>query len=90
MVELLKKIKKFDLVNYYPLLFTIIFVFVLLQYKFHSIEAIFYDFRIKYDVGARFSDEIVIVTIDEESDEFLGETFPYTYTNYQHIYVCYF
>lgn len=83
MVELLKKIKKFDLVNYYPLLFTIIFVFVLLQYKFHSIEAIFYDFRIKYDVGARFSDEIVIVTIDEESDEFLGETFPYTYTNYQ-------
>ncbi len=83
MVEIFKKFKKFDLVNYYPLFFTIIFVFVLLQYKFHSIEAIFYDFRIKYDIGSRFSDEIVIVTIDEESDEFLGETFPYTYTNYQ-------
>ena len=83
MVEMFKKFKRFDLVNYYPLFFTVIFVFVLLQYKFHSIEAIFYDFRIKYDIGSRFSDEIVIVTIDEESDEFLGETFPYTYTNYQ-------
>ncbi len=82
MVKFFKKFKNVDLVNYYPLLFTVIFVTILLQYKFHSIEAIFYDFRVKFDLGIGFKDEIVIVTLDEESDEFLGETYPYTYTNY--------
>ncbi len=82
MVKFIKRLKNVDLVNYYPLFFTIIFVTILLQYKFHSIEAIFYDFRIKFDLGIGFKDEIVIVTLDEESDEFLGETYPYTYTNY--------
>lgn len=82
MKNLLKEIKKLDLTNYYPLIFTIVFVSILLQYKFASIEAVFYDFRAKYDIGASFDDNIVLITLDEESDEFLGETYPYSYNTY--------
>lgn len=82
MRELLKKFKKLDLTNYYPLIFTAVFVSVLLQYRFPGLEAIFYDLRVKYDIGTLFEDNIVIISIDEESDEFLGENFPYTYTTY--------
>jgi len=73
--------KVYDLSNYYPLLFTVIFIFILFQYSFSSIEAIFYDLRIKYDVGISKSDNIVIVYMDEESDEYLGEKYPYSYAS---------
>lgn len=82
MREIFSKIKKLDLTNYYPLIFTAVFVSILLQYRFPALEAIFYDFRVKYDIGTTFEDNIVIISIDEESDEFLGENFPYTYTTY--------
>ena len=82
MINLFKKIKKLDLTSYYPLIFTVVFVSVLLQYRFPGLEAIFYDLRIKYDIGATYQDNIVVIAIDEESDEFLGENFPYTYTTY--------
>lgn len=77
-----EKLKKIEFTNYYPFFFSLIFIVVLLQYKFPVIEAIFYDWRAKYDIGVNFTDEIVLVTLDEESDEFLGENFPYTYTTY--------
>ena len=75
------KIKKFkiDLSNYYPLFFTLIFVAILFQYPLYSLESIFYDLRISLDAGTKPSREIVIVTIDEESDDYLGDTYPYTY-----------
>lgn len=68
--------------NYYPLIFTIIFVVILFQYSFSALESIFYDFRVRYDIGASAKKEIVVVYIDEESDEFLGESYPYTYVSH--------
>jgi signal transduction histidine kinase len=76
-----KKKKSLDFSKYYPLFFTIIFVVILFQYSFPTLEAIFYDFRIRYDFGVSYKDNIVIVTMDEESDKFLGETYPYTYAS---------
>lgn len=68
--------------NYYPLIFTIIFVVILFQYSFSALESIFYDFRVRYDFGTSTKKEIVVVYIDEESDEFLGESYPYTYVSH--------
>lgn len=68
--------------NYYPLIFTIIFVVILFQYSFSALESIFYDFRVRYDIGTSSKSEVVVVYIDEESDEFLGESYPYTYVSH--------
>ncbi|ATH09385.1 hypothetical protein BIY24_15990 [Halobacteriovorax marinus] len=76
-------LRKLDTSRLYPLVFTIIFIVVLFQYSFASLEAVFYDLRIKYDWGISFKDEIVLVTMDEESDQFLGESFPYTYASHE-------
>lgn len=83
-----KKIKKdtkesFDTSKYYPLVFTILFVVILFQYSFSSLEAIFYDFRVRFDFGMSFKENIVLVTLDEDSDEFLGERYPYTYATHE-------
>ena len=76
------KKKSFDFSKYYPLFFTIIFVIILFQYSFSTLEAIFYDLRVKFDFGTSAGNDIVIITQDEESDQFLGETYPYTYTTH--------
>lgn len=73
---------KFDLSDYYPLFFTLIFVTILFQYPLASLESIFYDLRVRLDFGITPSKEIVIVTMDEESDDYLGDTFPYTYATH--------
>ncbi|OFZ21918.1 MAG: hypothetical protein A2202_04115 [Bdellovibrionales bacterium RIFOXYA1_FULL_36_14] len=78
--KILKKIG--DFTNYYPLFFTLIFVVILFQYNFHSMESIFYDLRLKYDFGISFKDNIILIVLDEESDEFLGEQYPYTYASH--------
>ena len=70
---------KVDLTDYYPLIFTIIFVAILFQYPLASLESIFYDAKVRLDIGIKPSKEIVIVTLDEESDDYLGDTYPYTY-----------
>ncbi len=80
---LLGYLKKIDTSRLYPLVFTIIFIVVLFQYSFASLESIFYDLRIKYDWGISFKDEVVLITMDEESDQFLGESFPYTYASHE-------
>ncbi|MBF0359826.1 MAG: CHASE2 domain-containing protein [Oligoflexia bacterium] len=36
----------------------------------------------QWDLGTKYSDDIVIVTMDDESDLFLGEKFPYTYATH--------
>lgn len=68
--------------NYYPLIFTIIFVVILFQYSFSALESIFYDFRVRYDIGTSSRNDVVVIYIDEESDEFLGESYPYTYVSH--------
>lgn len=76
------KKKNFDFSQLYPLFFTVIFVVILFQYSFATLESIFYDLRVRSDWGISFQDNIVLVTMDEESDEFLGESYPYTYTTH--------
>ncbi len=82
MKSFFKVLRDLDFTKYYPALFTIVFLMVLFQYKFPSIEAVFYDLRLKTDINLVKNEDIVIVKIDEESDEFLGESYPYTYTTY--------
>lgn len=84
MRELFLKLKEKDFSSYYPLLFTAVFIFVLFQYSFSNIESVFYDFRVRHDFGFPFQDNIVLVVLDEESDEFLGESYPYTYASHTH------
>ena len=67
----------------YPLLFSIIFLAIIFQYPFNFLEAIFYDLRVKYDFGFTAKEHIVVITLDEESDEFLGEKFPYTFASHE-------
>ncbi len=78
------KLKKFnfDISEYYPLFFTLIFVTILFQYPLASLESIFYDLRVRMDFGLKPTREIVIVTMDEESDDYLGDTYPYTYATH--------
>jgi signal transduction histidine kinase len=73
---------KFDLSDYYPLLFTLIFVTILFQYPLASLESIFYDLKVRWDFGLKPTPEIVIVTLDEESDDYLGDIYPYTYATH--------
>lgn len=80
----LKKLKKIntDLSDYYPLLFTLIFVTILFQYPLASFESILYDLKVRWDFGTKPTPEIVIVTLDEESDDYLGDIYPYTYATH--------
>ncbi|MCF8058024.1 MAG: CHASE2 domain-containing protein [Bacteriovoracaceae bacterium] len=78
--------KSFDFSKYYPLFFTVVFVIILFQYSFSTLEAIFYDIRVKYDIGISYNSDIILIVMDEESDEFLGETFPYTYASHYHLF----
>lgn len=78
--------KSFDFSRYYPLFFTVIFVIILFQYSFSTLESIFYDLRVKYDLGINHNNDIILVVMDEESDEFLGETYPYTYASHYHLF----
>lgn len=75
-------IKKIKYSNYYSFIFTVIFIVVLLQYPFSLFDAIFYDFWVKFDVGVSPESSVVVVAMDEESDQFLGETYPYTYATH--------
>ncbi len=66
-----------------PLLVTLAFVLILIQYSFHPLESIFYDFWIKTDISdKKFSSPVVLISLDEESDQFLGEAYPYTYASH--------
>lgn len=76
------KIPQVDISDYYPLLFTLIFVTILFQYPLASFESIFYDLRMRWDFTTKSTKEIVIVTLDEESDDYLGDIYPYTYATH--------
>jgi signal transduction histidine kinase len=79
----LNKIKQVEFSKFAPLLVTLAFILILIQYSFNPLEAIFYDFWIKTDLPAKsFKNPIVLISLDEESDQFLGETYPYTYASH--------
>ena len=82
MASKIDKKKDRDYSKYYPIFFTIVFITILFQYPFSSLESFFYDLRIQYDWGVSFKDNIVLVTLDEESEEFLGDKYPYTYASH--------
>ncbi|MEX1100001.1 MAG: ATP-binding protein [Bacteriovoracaceae bacterium] len=81
-MKIKERFKNIEYNNLYPLFFTIIFILILIQYSFNSLDAIFYDLWARGDVGASDGDNIVVVTMDEESDQFLGEIYPYTYATH--------
>lgn len=81
-MKLLEKFKNIEYNNLYPLFFTIIFILILIQYSFNSLDAIFYDLWSKADIVASEPEEVVVITMDEESDQFLGEIYPYTYATH--------
>ncbi|MBL7664147.1 MAG: CHASE2 domain-containing protein [Bacteriovoracaceae bacterium] len=84
--QLLKeRLKKVEYNNFYPLFFTIVFILILIQYSFSTLDAIFYDLWIKFDLGPKSKDQIVLVYQNEESDEFLGEIYPYTYATHYRV-----
>ncbi len=80
---MLNKIKTIEFGKFAPLLVTLAFILILIQYSFHPLEAIFYDFWVKNDLTSRnVKAPIVLISQDEESDQFLGETYPYTYASH--------
>lgn len=80
---MLNKLKEIELSKFAPLLVTLAFILILIQYSFHPLESIFYDFWIKADLAAKnVKSPIVLISMDEESDQFLGETYPYTYASH--------
>lgn len=80
---MLSKLKSVEFSKFAPLLVTLAFILILIQYSFHPLESIFYDSWIKTDLPAKnFNTPIVLISLDEESDQFLGETYPYTYASH--------
>ncbi len=80
---MLNKLRQVEFSKFAPLLVTLAFILILIQYSFHPLESIFYDFWIKTDIAAKnFESPVVLVSLDEESDQFLGETYPYTYASH--------
>lgn len=73
---------KLNLSKFYPLFFTLIFIIVVLQYSCSSFEAILYDLRVRWDIGIGPNKDFVIISLDEESNQFLGENFPYSYATH--------
>jgi signal transduction histidine kinase len=84
--KVLNKLKQIEFSKFAPLLVTLAFILILIQYSFHPLESIFYDFWIKTDLPAKnFQSPVVLVSLDEESDQFLGETYPYTYASHKRL-----
>ena len=80
---MLNRLKSVEFSKFAPLLVTLAFILILIQYSFNPLESIFYDFWVKTDLPAKsFATPIVLVSLDEESDQFLGETYPYTYASH--------
>lgn len=83
---MLKKFKTLEFSKFAPLLVTLAFILILIQYSFHPLESIFFDFWVKNDFASKgFNNPIVLIAMDEESDQFLGETYPYTYASHNRL-----
>lgn len=83
---MLSKFKTIEFSKFAPLLVTLAFILILIQYSFHPLESIFFDFWVKNDISSRaLKNPIVLIAMDEESDQFLGETYPYTYASHNRL-----
>ncbi len=72
-------LQKLGPIKYYPLIFTLIALCFLATYRLVGLEAFFYDAAIRFDPRPPSLAQFRFVTLDEDSDELLGETFPYSY-----------
>jgi signal transduction histidine kinase len=79
---MLERLKKIDYGSFYPFFFTLLFILMLIQYPFHSWEAFFSNLFTKFDFVSKTNTEVVLIQLDEESDAFLHETYPYTYASH--------
>ena len=85
-MKVFNKLKTIEFSKFAPLLVTLAFILILIQYSFHPLESIFFDFWVKNDVSSKsFKNPIVLIAMDEESDQFLGETYPYTYASHNRL-----
>jgi len=82
----LSKLRQLEFGKFTPLLVTLAFILILIQYSFYPLESIFYDFWVQMDLTSKeMNSPLVLVTLDEESDQFLGETYPYTYASHKNL-----
>ncbi|MBP5297181.1 MAG: CHASE2 domain-containing protein, partial [Bacteriovoracaceae bacterium] len=72
-------LQKLGPIKYYPLIFTLIALCFLTVYRGVELEAFFYDAAIKYDPHPPSLAPFRFVLLNEDSDELLGESFPYSY-----------
>ncbi len=83
---MIKKFRTLEFSKFAPLLVTLAFVMILVQYSFHPLESIFFDAWIKNDFSSKnLNSAVVIIVIDDESDQFLGETYPYSYASHHRL-----
>lgn len=80
-----KKLKSIEYSSLYPLFFTIVFILILIQYSFSSLDAVFYDWWVRLSYTTQKESPVVLIVQDEESDQFLGETLPYTYATHNRL-----
>jgi len=79
----IRKLREFELGKFAPLLVTLSFIIILIQYSFHPLESVFLDFWVKSDfTSSKVESPIVLIYMDEESDQFLGDSYPYTYATH--------
>lgn len=79
------KIREKYLKNYSYLVaifFTVVFITILLMNPLSTYEGVLYDLWIRWDLMSSNDKSIVVVPLDEKSDEFLGENYPYTYASH--------
>lgn len=80
----LSKQKGKDNLFYYPVVFTLVLIAIIVQYRFYGLDAIVYDFFARHNyLSSSLRDKIVIVRIDQESDLYLGEIYPYSYASHK-------
>jgi signal transduction histidine kinase len=77
-------LKKFGLDQniIYPLTLTLVVMIFLLQHSFHAYEASFYDLWSKFDFLTRSKNNYAAIYMDESTDQFLGEVYPYSYATH--------
>jgi CHASE2 domain-containing sensor protein len=82
----IKKLTSIEFSKFAPLLVTLAFVLILIQYSFHPLDSIFLDSWMRNDFSSKtIQSPIVVVVMDDESDQFLGETYPYSYASHHRL-----
>lgn len=67
----------------YPLALTLFVMVFLLQHTFHTYEAHFYDLWTRLDFVSRAKNNYSMIYMHEDTDQFLGEVYPYSYATHR-------